>query len=451
MRHAMVGAVAATTMMLTLAASAAAQNTPPKPADKPPATAPAKTQEKPPEKAPAKAPAKAPEKAPPKPAGPSGPGIMEWDRLTGDWGGQRPKLEEKGIDVNMRITDDYTRVQQGGADPYSSANRYWLDANMSLDLSKIGKKEGLGKVFVSYWQMGGENGSKDFGGFNNISTLDSEFRQQLAELYYSNSFIKDSFDTRIGKMDPTERFNHSEYAQDFMNQAATFPLSFAPSPYYPETAFGGDLFYTSKGLYAGLGLFDGSRQEGVETGHGGANHFFRDPGDLFLVTEAGYRWTDGKRPVRAAIGAWGHSGDFPSLSGHIYNRSSGWYGLVEGQLYRKNRDDAKDARGAYLVLRYGAIEPATSVVDWTSTVAVVWKGTFASRKNDSVGLSWSVSSITSEDPSTIRYSSEQVVELYYRGQITPAVSVAPGVQYVANPAGNLGDALIFGVRLQIDF
>ncbi len=429
MRHAMLGAVAATSLLLTLAADASAQGAPPQPAETKPA------------------PAKAPEKAPAAPGRP----FMEWDHLVLDMGGVHDKLFDKGIDVNARLTDDVTRVQGGGADPYTGANRYWLDVNVSFDLDKIAKFGPGGSIFVSYWQFGGENGSKDFGGFNNISSIESEFRQELAELYYANVFLKDAFDTRIGKMDPTERFNHSEYAGDFMNQAATNPVTFSPSPYRPETAFGADLFYRSKGLYAGLGLFDGSEQEGVETGHGGATHFFRDPGDLFLVGEAGYRWTNGLRPVRAALGAWRHSGDFPAFSGHVYNGTSGWYAMAEGMLVRKNRDDAKDDRGAYLVLRYGSMEAPTTPLDWTTTVAVVWKGTFDSRKNDSVGLAWSYGSVTGEDAGAFRYSTEQVVEFYYRGQITPCISVAPGVQYVANPGGTFGDAVVFGLRVVVDF
>ena len=429
MRHAIVGAVAATTLLLSLAGSAAAQNAPPKPADK------------------KEAPAKAPEKAPAAPGTP----FMEWDRLTGDWGGNRTKLFDKGIDFNARLTDDLTRVQGGGADPYSSANRYWLDVNLSFDLNKLAKFTPGGTVFVSFWQFGGENGSKDFGGFNNISSIESEYRQELAEMYYANTFLKDSFDTRIGKMDTTERFNHSEYAGDFMNQAATNPVTFSPSPYRPETAVGADLFYRSKGLYAGAGLFDGSKQEGIETGHGGASHFYGNPGDLFLTTEAGYRWTDTKRPIRAAAGYWIHSGDFTSLSGQVFDRATGWYALAEGMLTKKNKDDAKDSQGTYIVLRYGSMEPNTSPIDWTSTAAIVRKGTFASRKNDSVGLAWSVASVTRADPSTIRYATEQVVELYYRAQLTPCVPIAPGAQYVANPGGTFGDAVIFGVRVVVDF
>src|SRR5688572_2391931 len=432
----MFGAVAATSLLLTLAGSAAAEGTPPKPADpaKPPAT-----------------PAKAPEKAPA--AAPSEPGkpFMEWEHLLLDMGGVHGKLFDKGFDVSIRLTDDYTRVMQGGADSYETSNRYWLDASVAIDLEKVAKLKGGGSIVASYWQTGGEDGSKDFGGFNDISSLDAEFRQELGELYYANRFLKDAFDTRIGKMDPTERFNHSEYAGDFMNEAATFPVTFSPSPVNPESAVGADLFYVSKGLYAGMGVFDGSRQEGVETGHGGAAHLFGEPGDLFLVAEAGYRWNDGGRPVRAALGAWKHNGDFPSLTGHVYNGSTGFYVLAEGMLVKKDRGNAKDDRGAYLVLRYGSMEEGTTPVDWTSTVALVWKGTFASRKNDSIGLAWSYNSVTGDDGGAFRYSSEQVVEFYYRGAITPCISIAPGVQYVANPGATYGDAFVVGVRFEIDF
>jgi porin len=435
MRHATVGAFVATSLLLGLAATAAAQGTtPPKPADKVP-----EKKEAPPAKAPEKAPA-----APGKP-------FKEWDRLTGDWGGKRTDWMEKGIDVNLRLTDDFTRVQRGSADPYSSSNRYWIDANVDLDIGKLAKFKPGGHLFMSFWQFGGENGSSDFGGINKISSIDSEFRQELAELYFTGKYVKDSFDTRIGKMDPTERFNHSEYSDDFMNEAATYPATYFPSPYRPETAVGGDLFYRNKGFYAGLGIFDGSKQEGVETGHGGASHFFGEPGDLYWVIESGYRWVGGNRPARVVAGYWRHSGDFISLAGNKFDGSSGWYLMAEGQLTRENKADAKDPRGFYLVARYGTQEPHTSVIDWTSTFAVVRKGTFASRKDDSYGLAYSISSVTEEDPSTVRHSSEEVTELYYRAQITPAVSISPNVQYVGNPGATFRDAIVFGFRVVIDF
>jgi len=432
MRHAMFGAVAATTLLLGWTASASAQGAPPTPP---------KVEEK---KAP---PPKAPEKAPP----PAGTPWMEWDTLTGDWGGQRTKLYDMGIDIGARLTDDLTRVQKGSADSYQGANRYWLDVHVDLDLGKLFKESCGGTIHASYWQTGGENGSAKAGAFNGISSIDAEFRQEFAELYYANHCLKESFDFRVGKMDPTQRFNHSEYVGDFMNLASDYPVTFYPSPRFIETAFGADLFYRGKGLYAGGGIFDGSRQEGVETGHGGARHFFGEPGDLFLVAEAGYRWTDGNRPVRAALGAWRHTGDFPSLNGRTYSGSSGWYALAEGMLWRKVRDDAKDDRGGYLVLRYGDIEESTSVSDWTGTVALVIKGPLASRKNDSVGLAWSITSVSGEDGGTFRYRTEQVLEFYYKGQITPFFSVQPGFQYVANPGGTYNDALVLGVRFVVDF
>jgi porin len=457
MRHAMVGAAVVTSLLLGWAGSALGQDAPAGPV----LTAEGTPQKEEPKKeAPKTTPPKKEEpKKPPTPApaptstAPSTPGKswLLWDKATGDWGGMRTKWEDKGIFIGARLTDDYTHVFQGGADSHEEHNRYWLDVNLAIDLKKVANLSCGGWIKAAYWQTGGDNGTAETGTFNAISSIDADVRKELALLYYENSFTEGKFRTRLGKMDPSVEFNHSEYAGDFLNRAATFsPVQF-PMPYFPETAVGAELHYKGKGLYSGIGFFDGSAQEGIHTGKVGARHFFGEPADTFTVAEAGYRWTDGLRPVRAAIGGWVHNGDFATASGRIDNRAAGMYLLAEGMLLKEDMADPKDNRGMYLVGRFSSTAEAVSVVDAPITVAAVWKGTFASRKTDSVGLAWTWADVTGKDGGTIRDPSEQVLELYYKAQLTPFASITPDLQYIINPGGNFGDALILGLRFVIDF
>ena len=45
---------------------------------------------------------------------------------------------------------------------------------------------------------------------------------------------------------------------------------------------------------------------------------------------------------------------------------------------------------------------------------------------------------------------ESVVELFYRMQLAPHLAIQPDVQYIASPSGIYRDALVAGVRFQLD-
>jgi carbohydrate-selective porin OprB len=44
-----------------------------------------------------------------------------------------------------------------------------------------------------------------------------------------------------------------------------------------------------------------------------------------------------------------------------------------------------------------------------------------------------------------------VFEVYYRAQLTKFASLMPDFQYIGNPGGMYEDAIVFGLRLVIDF
>ncbi len=47
------------------------------------------------------------------------------DTMTGDWGGARETLEERGVTLEGTLVADWTRTQKGGRRPHESALRSW--------------------------------------------------------------------------------------------------------------------------------------------------------------------------------------------------------------------------------------------------------------------------------------------------------------------------------------
>ncbi len=46
-------------------------------------------------------------------------------------------------------------------------------------------------------------------------------------------------------------------------------------------------------------------------------------------------------------------------------------------------------------------------------------------------------------------NAETNIELFYKAQLLPYLTIRPDLQYVANPSGRYRDALVFGLRFEV--
>jgi porin len=432
----------------------------------------------------AKAPVGEAKTAPPKAGDPKAPpaaepsskftlkDFLEWEHLTGEWGGARDRWEDKGIEFEILYLQDITKVERGGANPDDTSSRYFLDIHATADLHEIWRKipEGL-ELTVAYWQMGGENGSADAGSFNEVSGYESPHRKELAELYLEYGF-RGSWRAKVGKMDASYEFAWTEYGNDFMNLGVAFPPNLLGIPVYPDPSGGAALFWEpEKGVQMGAGFYDGALQSGevtgavpgLDTGERGVASFWQDPADNYVIAEVGYVFD---RPLRVAAGFWNHSGDFVRFDGRIQDGTSGIYASAEGRLHRSthigkgddgeddgdgdDEDDDEREPGTYLTVSYTQADEDVSPVERHYVAALVFQGLCTGRPRDSAGLAYIYSDLTDEMPGIA--PSEQVIEAYYRIQVTPFLGLQPGVQWIGNPGGVDGnDAFILGLRITLDF
>jgi carbohydrate-selective porin OprB len=75
---------------------------------------------------------------------------------------------------------------------------------------------------------------------------------------------------------------------------------------------------------------------------------------------------------------------------------------------------------------------------------MVFTGLLYGRNRDSLGLGLSWSELYRGGT-----NQETAVELYYRAQLSPRMSLQPDIQYIASPSGIYRDALAVGTRLQV--
>lgn len=379
----------------------------------------------------------------------------EWSRISGNWGGFRTQLEDAGISFESSLTLEWTDVMKGGIARRSS-NRRIYDANITLDLDTIMAVQG-GTIFADFYSTTGESASAIAGDIQTLSNIETDGSvDEIAELWYEQWLFDDRVRVKVGKVDANTEFSFVDAAGEFINSSAGFTPSIFVLPTYTDGATSGNLFYyPNDNIYLGFGFYDGAAGvDGVPTGRRGPKTFFDDElsDDYFLISEFGYNWDlEGHGPGRAAIGGWYHTGDFDRFDGTTEDGTGGFYLLAEQQIWQRN-PDADDEQGLYGFLQYGFANEDVSEIVHHIAGGLFLSGTFAGREDDSTGVYIS-RAVLSDEAGAGFDEDETAIELFYKFQLTPSVSIKPDLHYILNPSGDstVDDAVVGTLRVEITF
>jgi len=136
-----------------------------------------------------------------------------WSRsyLTGDWGGLRSKLADRGVQFEFNVTQIFQGVASGGT---NRTGRYsgLTDMVLKLDSHKLGLWPG-GFLFVEAQVPFGNTVNPYSGGILPVNTLVSMTAPAIDEIIlphlYFTQFLADWFAVVIGKLDTTVGFKRS--------------------------------------------------------------------------------------------------------------------------------------------------------------------------------------------------------------------------------------------------
>ncbi|QQE13704.1 carbohydrate porin [Planctomycetota bacterium] len=360
-------------------------------------------------------------------------------------------LASKGIEAAASLTVDYSKNLMGGISTRRDALRSLFDLSITFDLETIAQIKNA-TFFIDAYSINGDDGSEvltgDAQAFSNIDYSDN--RTQIAEAWFEQTI--GNFAYKLGKIDVNGDFAFVESAGEFINSSAGFSPTIIGFPTYPETAFGLTLKLLpseESPYFASLGIYDGSNLRGIRTGLRGPSSFIDNDSDLFLITEAGIQWTvQDQLAGRFAIGVWRYTGDIEYLSkiGHD-NNTTGYYGLIEQQLYNENDTENQGLNG---FIQFGVADKNVAEIDRHVGAGLVYTGLLPNRDDDSIGLMGSY--IRLSNPAGVLEDTEFAAELFYKAQLTQNFSIKPDIQWIANPGGIDGnDALVSTLRAEISF
>ncbi len=376
---------------------------------------------------------------------------LEGDYATGDWGGLRTKLEDKGITVEVTYTSDQFIKLHGGLNNRHPLRYLGLvDTNLNIDFEKMGLWKG-GSFDVRYQNLHGHGLTRGhIGDFQVYDSLDFGPFNQLSEYWYQQGLFDNKFRIKIGKQDANFDFVALDSGFNYINSSGCFPVNI-PLPSYPNPSLGVSTFIEPTDWFAlRAGIYDGALRGGLS----GFDTAFDGKDGAFLINEIGVKPTIKDMPGNYILGWWLHTGDTEEITdadpAHLYGTNYGLYTMFEQMIY-KEKADADNDEGLTLIGQYSWAPSNRNELTRYYGAGLQYKGLIASRDEDILGWSANFAKFSHRLRALENRRSEVSLEWFYKMQITPWLSIQPDIQYIIKPNGNGSNAVVMGVRSVINF
>jgi porin len=378
--------------------------------------------------------------------------------LTGDWGGARTALLERGVMVEAANTTDlFASVDGGVSDDDTVSNLFELA--VTADMGTLAGLEGGTLFFLGLGTHGDDPGGSS-GTAHAPSNLAADDAWRVLEFWYEQSLLGDRAGILFGIYAVDSEFDAKETADVFLNGGFGTGLDLS------ETGLNGPSIFPVTGL-ALRGRLQLSPTLGLRAAIAdGAPGDLDDPTEfdvdldadegVFTIAELDWQ-PDGFEFLRFGLGGWRYSTDFERLDGRgEEDGSAGVYGFAEGLLFR---EPASEDQGLSGFVRLGRADDDVNRFGSYRGAGLVYTGLVPGRDEDVLGLG--ISSVANGDPfvEAVRANGgrvqrrETVVELTYRASVRPWLSVQPVLQYAMNPDTDpaIDDHLALALRVGVTF
>jgi porin len=419
------------------------------------------------------------------------------DTLTGDWGGLRTRLEERGLTVDMTYIAEML-VSAGAEEADGGIFRGDLTIDLIFDTEQAGWWKGgeFGMQFMT--EHGASLTDRYIGDFQILSNIDGPDFAQLNQVWYRQEFLDGKLWFKLGKLDANEDFAWANYTGEFLNSSAAFSPT-VQLVTYPDPDLGilvgaqpWEWFSLQIGVYNQNA--DGGRPLG---------RVFTELKDPLVLVQPEFHYNIRQHPGNLRLGYWWSGQSAPllgleeeesaasgpadwlalygevrqsglartylstigsqvaaSLADRITTRlldrrderghSHGFYLTWDQQVYRENPDVEDDVQGIGLFAQYGWADRAVSEANHYAGLGMEWTGAFPRRDDDIFGVG--VFHVRFSGRAGFEKRHETAVELFYKAQLTPWMSVKPDVQVIVNPGGSdARTAVAAGLRMEIAF
>jgi porin len=412
------------------------------------------------------------------------------EHMTGDWGGLRQELYDKGFDFPIEYVGEAASNLNGGYND-DTTGRYsdQFAFGVQMDLQKIlGWHDAEFKLAIT--ERSGNNISNDRIGDPRAGTLSSSQEVwgrgqtwRLTQMWVKQKYFDGALDIKLGRFGEGEDFN--SFPCDFQN------LSFCGSQVgnYVNTWYNWPVsqwalrvkYNITPEVFAQIGVYE-QNPSYLETG----NSFkLSGSGAKGTVVPVEVVWspTVNALPGEYRVGYYVSSpsaddlyenedgqpqaiagGDFKS-----HKDKHGWWVVAQQQLTSVGGDTS---RGLSIFANATVHDKATNFVDNYQQVGFVYKGPFNARPKDDIGIGIARIHVNDDAQDNRRLvnavngiddydnpgylpiqKTEYNSEIYYGVHVTDWLTVRPNLQYVKSPGGvdDVQNALVAGIKIQSKF
>ena len=387
------------------------------------------------------------------------------DTLTGDWGGLRKSLFEKGLDIGLTHKSDFWSNVSGGIQTGSA----WMghtEVRTSLDLEKMLGWSGTSAYVHFHSDLGSKFNEKYVGGFMGIDNIEvATNTAQFFQAWLQKSLMNDHLSIKAGLYALDSEFYVTDTSGVFIEPPYGMSNEIAQTgkngpPIFPVGALAIRVKATSSDdrFYAMAAVMDGV--PGDPKDPRGTHILLKDGDGTLSALEIGYTpKTEGKPDEeseifhKTAIGIWGYSYKLDDLDSSMSkkHRSQGIYVLTEHTLYVEPGHPSQGLSG---FARFGTASDQVNQSDWTGSLGLRYHGLIDGRDDDIAGLAVTVNHASDHyQQLNNSESTETDWELTYRAQINGWLALQPDVQYIVHPNMDktIDDAFILGLRAEVQF
>jgi porin len=359
--------------------------------------------------------------------------------------------EAPAVEVSATYTGEAWRNFEGGL-RRGSVYLENLEAGLDVDAERAFGWRGATARVSAFWNDDDSLSERLVGDIQAISGKDAAGGIRLYEAWVRQEVGGGA--VKLGVIDLNSDLAVNKAALLFVNGAQGLGLDLAqvgrngPSV-FPNTGLGVLAEVPIDGHWAvKIGAFDGVPRNSDRRGP----TFRIGAGDgAFVVAELLH---ESDNETRFALGLWSHTAKFDTMGRAVGRDSSmGGYALIERPLARWG-DRRLDG-----FARLGLAEPKTEEIAAAYSAGLVLSGRLLGFDDEALGVAFTTAQ-TGRPHRRARAAlgapvdkHETALELTYRAQVTPWLTVQPDVQYVINPGADtaLKNALVAGLRFELSW
>jgi porin len=392
------------------------------------------------------------------------PSATDYSVVGTGWLGRQLGLKDDwGLKLGGLWLADTNLVVAGGAVPAGWTNNQAFFLGLAVDANKLVGWRGASFGF-QFLQFNGADTNEQAGsvaGYNGIVGHPPYSRTELLEAYYLQEMIKEVLSIRIGRTIPTYDFGNvlRPVVMSDANQNIPAVSGLLWTPIFVNASMIGAMmgyynpgngvtvnFTPSSSFYVNIGIYDGNRARGVQTGVSPPQF----NGYWFNIAEIGVDWQlgAGGHPGQFGIGLWRQTGEL-TVGGITENGTGGFYLFGSQRVVRGVHSAAPDS-SISLFFQFGANASVTLPITQYYGIGATFFGLLPKRAQDSLGIGAGLSRM---NQLLFQRPSELMLQAYYQAHLFASTFLQPTVTYIPTPAltPDLPGALATTMRLTVLF